>query len=163
MERASACLAQLGLDLDLERKVEDYPLATRQMIEIAKALAQEARVVIMDEPTSALNAPETEKLFAVICDLKDRGCGIVYITHRMGEIYRIADRITVLRDGRNAGTERTSALPPDRLVQWMVGREISEQFPKRLPETREEEAGGQEFLLTRSFGGQTPLGERSFI
>ncbi len=129
--RASACLAQLGLDLDLQRKVEDYPLATRQMIEIAKALSREARVVIMDEPTSALSAPETEKLFAVICDLKKRGCGILYITHRMGEIYRISDRITVLRDGRNAGTEKTSSLPPNRLVQWMVGREISDQFPKR--------------------------------
>ena len=153
-ERASACLAQLGLNLSLERRVEEYPLATRQMIEIAKALSREARVVIMDEPTSALSAPETEKLFAVIGDLKERGCGIVYITHRMGEIYRIADRITVLRDGRNAGTEKASALPPDRLVQWMVGREISEQFPKRLAKP------GKKTLEVRHFSLPDPAAVR---
>ena len=156
-ERAGACLAQLGLNLNLERKVEEYPLATRQMIEIAKALSREARVVIMDEPTSALSAPETGKLFAVIGDLKERGCGIVYITHRMGEIYRIADRITVLRDGRNAGTEKPSALSPDKLVQWMVGREISDQFPKRLAKP------GRKRLEVKHLSLPDPAARRHFI
>ncbi|MFB3902369.1 MAG: sugar ABC transporter ATP-binding protein [Acidobacteriota bacterium] len=155
-DRARACLAQLGLAIELDKKVEDYPLAVRQMIEIAKALAQEARVVIMDEPTSALNAPEIEKLFQVIADLRSRGCGIVYITHRMEEIYQIADRVTVLRDGRNAGTETTAALPPDRLVQWMVGREISDQFPKRVSRP-----GGKK-LEVKHFSVPDPTGVRQY-
>jgi ribose transport system ATP-binding protein len=131
--RATECLRILSLQLNLERAVEEYPLPVRQMLEITKALARNARIVIMDEPTSALNGPEIETLFAVISDLKRRGCGVIYITHRMEEIYRIADRITVLRDGRNAGTEEIGSLPPAQLIQWMVGREISQQFPRRLP------------------------------
>ena len=91
---------QLGLDLDVRQPVEHFPVAVQQLIEIAKALSQDARVIVMDEPTSALNAPEVEKLFALVQALKQRGCGIVYITHKMEEIERIADRITVLRDGR---------------------------------------------------------------
>lgn len=154
--QASACLAQLGLDLDLYRKVERYPLAVRQMIEIAKALAFDARVVVMDEPTSALNAPEIEKLFEVISGLKNRGCAIVYITHRMEEIYRIADRITVLRDGRAVGTEKTSALPPDKLVRWMIGRDMSAQFPKRVPKI------GSTRLKVRDFSVPDPSGARLY-
>jgi ribose transport system ATP-binding protein len=156
IERARRSLLELGLDLDLRRKVEEYPLATRQMIEIAKALSSDARIVIMDEPTSALNVPEIEKLFAVIKGLKQRGCGIVYISHRMEEIYRIGDRITVLRDGRNAGTESLSELSPHRLIQWMVGREISEQFPPRAPRL------GQKRLEVRNFFVPDPAGIRPF-
>ncbi len=155
-ERARQSLRDLGLKLDLQRRVEEYPLATRQMIEIAKALSCEARIVIMDEPTSALNAPEIEKLFSVIAGLKRRGCGIVYITHRMEEIYRVGDRITVLRDGRNAGTESLSELPSHRLIQWMVGREISEQFPTRIPKLR------QKRLQVRDLFVPDPAGTRPF-
>ena len=93
-------LAQLGLELDVRRPAEDFPIAVRQLIEIAKALSQDARVIVMDEPTSALNAPEVERLFSLIKALKQRGCGLVYITHKMEEIQRIADRITVLVYGR---------------------------------------------------------------
>ena len=105
-ERARALVGQLGLDVDLARPVEEYPVSVRQMIEIAKALVFEARIIVMDEPTSALNDPEVERLFAIIDDLKRRGCGIIYISHRMEEIYKIADRITVLRDGEHVGTAR---------------------------------------------------------
>jgi ribose transport system ATP-binding protein len=152
---AAECLAHLGLRVDLQRKVEEYPLPVRQMLEITKALARDARIVVMDEPTSALNGPEIERLFAVISELKNRGCGIVYITHRMEEIYRIADRITVLRDGCNAGTAEIGSLPPGRLIQWMVGREISEQFPERV--TRR----GSRRLEVRNLYLPDPSGVRS--
>ncbi len=129
-EAARRLLDQLGLDLDVDRRVEELPIAQQQLAEIAKALARQARVIVMDEPTSALNAPEVEKLFALIADLKDRGCGVVYITHKMEEIERIADRITVLRDGQFVGSAPAAELPRDQLVAWMVGRELGEQFPR---------------------------------
>ena len=104
-------MRQLGLDIDVRRPVEQFPIAVQQLIEIAKALSQNARVIVMDEPTSALNAPEVEKLFSLIRALKQKGCGIVYITHKMEEIERIADRITVLRDGQWIGTAPAAELP----------------------------------------------------
>ena len=122
---------QLGLELDVSQPVERFPVATRQLIEIAKALSQNARVIVMDEPTSALNAPEVDKLFALIQSLKQRGCCIIYITHKMEEIERIADRVTVLRDGQWVGTAPVAELPAPKLIQWMVGRDLGEQFPRR--------------------------------
>lgn len=124
---------QLGLDIDVRRTVEQFPIAVQQLIEIAKALSQNARVIVMDEPTSALNTPEVEKLFLLIGALKQKGCGIVYITHKMEEIQRIADRITVLRDGQWIGTAPARELPEPKLIQWMVGRELGEQFPRHTP------------------------------
>jgi ABC-type sugar transport system ATPase subunit len=135
---ASQALARLGLDLDVRRPVESLPIATRQLIEIAKALRQNARVIVMDEPTSALSALETDKLFGLIRQLKARGCGLIYITHRMEEIGRLADRITVLRDGERVGTAAAADLPVPRLIQWMVGREMGEQFPRHTPQVGEE-------------------------
>jgi ribose transport system ATP-binding protein len=116
--------------LDLQRAVEEFPLATQQLIELAKALVFEVRLLVMDEPTSALPAPDVERLLRVVQDLKARGCGIVYITHRMEEVYRVADRITVLRDGRRVGTESAAALGRDQLVEWMIGRALREQYPE---------------------------------
>ena len=130
-EVAKSLCNRLSLDIDLDRPVEDYPLATRQLIEVAKALAIDARILIMDEPTSALNGEETERLFAVIRELKQLKRGIIYISHRMDEIYRIADRITVLRDGKCVGTKAASELPRETLIQWMIGRELTGQFPPR--------------------------------
>lgn len=127
---ASELLGRIGLTLDLSRKVEDYPLSTQQMIEICKALAFESKIIVMDEPTSALTDVEVEKLFSIIAALKQSGCGIIYITHKMEEIYRIADRITVLRDGKYIGTAPASELNASRLIQWMVGRQLNQQFPR---------------------------------
>ncbi len=132
-QEARHWLAQLGLQIDVMRPAGSYPLATQQMIEIAKALSQHARVIVMDEPTSALGAPDVERLFALIEQLKSRSCGIVYITHKMEEIERIADRITVLRDGRHIGTAPAVELPAARLIAWMVGRELGERFPRHAP------------------------------
>ncbi|MBN2449737.1 MAG: sugar ABC transporter ATP-binding protein [Lentisphaeria bacterium] len=129
--RAAATLRRVGVDVPLEAHVGDLPLAARQMIEIAKALVCEARILIMDEPTSALGEREAARLFEVVRDLRDSGRTIVFISHRMKEVYDLADRITVLRDGRRVGTEAASQLPPGRLVQWMVGRSLGAQFPPR--------------------------------
>jgi len=129
-EAARHELRQLGLELDVTQAVERFPIATRQMIEIAKALSQNAKVIVMDEPTSALNAPEVNTLFTLVQSLKQRGCCIIYITHKMEEIERIADRITVLRDGQWVGTAPAADLPPAKLIQWMVGRDLGEQFPR---------------------------------
>ena len=123
-------LRQLGLEIDVRQPVDQFPVAIRQLIEIAKALSQNARVIVMDEPTSALNAPEVNTLFGLIHSLKARGCCIIYITHKMEEIERIADRITVLRDGQCVGSAAAAELPPAKLIQWMVGRDLGEQFPR---------------------------------
>lgn len=132
-EKAVYWTRQLGLDIDVRQPVEQFSIAVQQLIEIAKALSQDARIIVMDEPTSALNAPEVEKLFSLIQSLKARGCGIIYISHKMEEIERIADRITVLRDGQWIGTALASELPVPKLIQWMVGREMGEQFPRHTP------------------------------
>ncbi|MBI5939824.1 MAG: sugar ABC transporter ATP-binding protein [Caulobacterales bacterium] len=129
--QAAASLARLGLELDLEREVGDLPLATQQLVEIAKALALEARVIVMDEPTATLNRPEVERLFSLIAQLKADGCGIVYISHKMEEIYRLADRITVLRDGGLAGSAPAAEMPEPELVRLLVGRTLDGQFPPR--------------------------------
>lgn len=130
-DEADRILAGLGLELDVDRPVEEYPVPVRQMIEIARALSCEARVIIMDEPTSTLSGPEVEKLFGITASLREKGVAVVYISHKMEEIYRIADRITVLRDGRLVGCAPASELPEPELVRWMVGRELNQQFPSR--------------------------------
>lgn len=142
---AASLLKRLNVDLDVRRPVSDYPIATRQLVEIAKALSQNARVIVMDEPTSALSAPEVAKLFDLIRQLKHDGCGVVYITHRMAEIQSIADRITVLRDGRHVGTGAAADLPPDTLVEWMVGRHVEQRFLRHTPRL------GSELLRVEDF------------
>ena len=131
--RARQTLARVGLSIDLDAAVSTCSLADRQRIEIAKALARNARVLVLDEPTSALSDAEVERLFEIMMDLKRSRCGLVYITHRLSEIYRVADRITVLRDGVLIGTASKDELPQARLLQWMVGRKLDRQFPPRHP------------------------------
>ena len=129
--QALKLLEDLQLDIDIRRPIEDYPQSIRQLIEIAKAMVFDARIFIMDEPTSALNELEVERLFELIERLKRAGRAVVFITHRIEEIFRIGDRITVLRDGRAVGTSPVDDLTPPVLIHWMVGREITEQFPPR--------------------------------
>jgi ribose transport system ATP-binding protein len=140
-------LAELGLDLDVQRPVEEFPMAIRQMIEIAKALSRRTKVLVMDEPTSALNGPEVKRLFELIAQLKVQGCGIVYITHKMEEIERIADRITVLRDGVRVGSAPAVELSSAELIRWMVGRALSEQFPRHTPRLGEESLRLEQFSV----------------
>ena len=131
MAKARKLCRLLDLDIDLMRPVDEYPLSVKNRIEIAKALVVDAAVLIMDEPTGALSAPEVERLYKIIGDLKLRGTAMIYITHRMEEIYRIGDRITVLRDGQRAGTAEVSGLSETELIHWMIGRELRTQFPAR--------------------------------
>ena len=128
--RTAALLAALDIAIDPEARVCDLTIAGRQLIEIARAVSYDADVLIMDEPTSALSEREVAHLFRLIGDLKARGKAIVYITHRIAEVFRIADEVTVLRDGRVVGSEPAHLLDRDRLIAMMVGRELTRLFPK---------------------------------
>ncbi len=122
---AARILRETGLDFSPRQLVEELPISSQQMLEIARALARDASLVIFDEPTSALNEHEVDSLFERIIELRRRGRGIVYITHKIEEIYRLADRITVLRDGAPVGTAAAGELAPEDLVKWMVGRDLA--------------------------------------
>lgn len=128
---AARILSETQLDFSPRQLVDELPISSQQILEIARALARDARVVIFDEPTSALNEQEVELLFERIGELRRRGRAIVYITHRIEEIYRLADRISVLRDGALVGTAAASVLPPKDLVRWMVGRELGVRSERR--------------------------------
>ncbi len=136
---ATQVLERLHLDCSPQALVEQLPISSQQLLEIGRALAREAKVLIFDEPTSALNEHEVQFLIERIRDLRRRGRGIVYITHKMDEIYKLADRITVLRDGDLVGSATPTELPSNRLVQWMVGRELGSER-RREREISEEPA-----------------------
>ncbi len=137
-ETAGELLKLMEMPIDVRRPVEEFGVAVQQMIEIAKALSLNARILVMDEPTSSLSEQETKRLFAIVNRLKAREVGIVYISHKLEEIYEIADRITVLRDGLHVGTAPAKELPAEKMIQWMVGRKIDQFFPSREPFIGEE-------------------------
>jgi ribose transport system ATP-binding protein len=122
-------LGDLGLTIDVNRPIKRLRVAERQLLEIAKALSLRARILIMDEPTSALNPAEVARLFQVIRRLRENGVGIIYISHRLDEIFQIGDRITVLRDGRLVDSQPAAALDRGAVIRLMVGRELTELFP----------------------------------
>jgi len=128
---ARRCLARLGLAIDPARIVNTLSVAQRQMVEIAKALSIDAELLIMDEPSSSLTESETEHLFRVIAELKQAGVAIVYITHRLDEMARVVDRVTVLRDGRRVACDRFAETSAAQIVERMVGRALDEKFPPR--------------------------------
>lgn len=129
--RAEEILASLDIhDLDVSKVVGALSIGNRQRVEIAKALSRKARLLIMDEPTAALTEADVEKLFAIVRRLKERGVGIVYISHRLEEVFELADRVTVLRDGQFVATKPVSATDKDDLINMMVGRTIDALFPK---------------------------------
>jgi ABC-type sugar transport system ATPase subunit len=127
---AARILAGFNLTIDVDRPVSRYPIAVRQMIEIARAVSSGARIVIMDEPTSSLTARESDELFRVARALREQGVGIIYISHHLEELFHLCDRAAVLRDGRLVGTVDIASASRDQLVRMMVGREPSE-FAKR--------------------------------
>ncbi len=121
-------LKRVGLGVAPSTLVSKLPIGKRQMVEIAKALSIEARILIMDEPTSSLSVSESELLFELIADLKEQGVAIIYISHRLAEVKRLADRIVVLRDGKNAGQLAGAAITQDNMVRLMVGRDVSSMY-----------------------------------
>ncbi len=127
--RASEVLNRLNLHIDPETIVGDLPVSKQQLVEIAKALSANARILIMDEPTSALTAKEIEDLFTIIRTLKSEGCGIVYISHRLEELQHIVDRVTIMRDGRFITSANFADISMDEIITSMVGREIKNKFP----------------------------------
>ena len=128
--RTQALFDQLGIRISPSAEISPLTVAQRQMVEIAKAVSYESDVLIMDEPTSAITESEVEHLFRIIRDLKAKGVGIVYITHKMNELFEIADEFSVFRDGTYVGTHASSDVTRDDIIRMMVGREITEMFPK---------------------------------
>ena len=122
---AREAIASLGLDLDAAQPVRELSTARQQLVEIVKAVSQDARILVMDEPTSSLSLPEVERLFAIVRRLKEGGAAIIYISHRMDEIFSLSNWVTVIRDGAYIGTKRTAETDRQELVRMMVGRSLS--------------------------------------
>jgi ribose transport system ATP-binding protein len=130
---AQALLDGLGARVQAAEPVGGLSVAHQQMVEIARALVGESKVLILDEPSATLSDPEVERLFEVLRGLRARGLGVIYISHRLEEIFAVADRVTVLRDGRRVASAPVEGLDRAQLIRWMVGRDLSEEFPPRAP------------------------------
>ncbi|MDI9506667.1 MAG: sugar ABC transporter ATP-binding protein [Bacillota bacterium] len=131
LEEAQVFTRRVGLDVDVRTLCSELSIAQRQMVEVAKALSYNARLIIMDEPTSSLTDRETDILMDLIRKLKDEGVSIVFISHKLNEVFAIADRVTVLRDGELAGCVETKDCDEETLIRMMVGRELTDLFPKK--------------------------------
>lgn len=122
---------ELDISLDPRKKVSDLPVSESQMVEIAKAVSYDSKIIVMDEPTSSLTEKEVSHLFKIINALKDRGVGIIYISHKMEEIRKIADEVTILRDGKWIATRDAKSVTTDEIINLMVGRDLSHRFPTK--------------------------------
>ena len=161
-ESAARILADAGLECSPHQVVGELSLADQQFLEVARALARDATLVVFDEPTSAMHEPEVEVLFERIDGLRRRGCGVMYITHKMDEIYRIADRITVLRDGRVVGTAHCEELPPATLVEWMVGRDLAAAAAGRVAPAGPTVLEVRQLRVAHTVPGRAPVADVSF-
>jgi ribose transport system ATP-binding protein len=153
---AAQLLTGLGVALDVDAPVGDLGIAQQQMVEVARALADDARILVMDEPTSALSEREVEQLFAAIARLTARGVAVIYISHRMAEVFRIGRRVTVLRDGRDVATRDLEGATVDELVRLMAGRTLAEHYPRHRA-TR-----GDELLRVEGLGRTGVLHDITF-
>lgn len=147
-EQAESALGRIGLDLDVRRPVGELPLSQRQMVEIARALRRNPRALLLDEPTSSLTPSEVSKLFGLVEDLAASGTAVIFVSHRLQEIYDLCESATVLRDGRVVDRVELAATPPETIVAMMVGRELAEAAATtRLP------VGGESFLEVSGLEG----------
>lgn len=135
--RAGYVFERLRTKLDTETRCSQLTVAQQQLVEIGKALLLDSKLIVMDEPTAALSPQEVAGLFEVIAELKKQGIAVIYISHRLDEIFQVCDRITVLRDGRLVGTEKTNEITRDQLIEMMVGRSLDQEFPPRQVEIGE--------------------------
>lgn len=136
-DKTKEILGKLDIEVDPKRKMSTMSVSLRQMVEIGKAVSYNSKIIVFDEPTSSLNEQEVEHLFRIIDDLKSKGCGIIYISHKMEEILRISDDITVMRDGQYVCTEPVGNMSLDKMIRLMVGRELTQRFPKKTNEPGE--------------------------
>ena len=128
--RALALFQRIGINIDPDKRCNELSVAQQQVVEIAKALSVHARIIVMDEPSATLTGQEVQRLFAVIRDLKRNGIGVIYISHRLEEIFEIADRVMVMRDGQHVATRPVADIDRKQLIEMMVGRKIENEFPK---------------------------------
>ena len=138
-KRANTMLAEIGAELDVSRPLGELTTAQQQIVQIASAVGSGARVVVFDEPTSSLSQVDAERLYELIDRLKQRGVTCIYVSHRMPEVFRLCDAVTVLRDGRHVGTRPSRELSETDLVQMMIGRAVSEYFPRPRRTAQSEE------------------------
>ena len=152
-ERAGHLLAGYGFHLDPRAQVKRLSAADRQLVEIARATVEARRIIVMDEPTSSLTAHEAEELFRLIRDLKGRGLAVIYISHRLEELERVADRLTVLRDGRAVYAGAWGEISRDEIIRHMAGRELKEIFPPRAGRVGEARLRVERLTLAGKFEG----------
>ncbi|MCB9922894.1 MAG: sugar ABC transporter ATP-binding protein [Planctomycetaceae bacterium] len=155
-QRSRQLFERLGVPINTEAICNSLTVAQQQIVEIAKALSQDARIIVMDEPSAALTLKEVDSLFAIIRELRSQEIGIIYISHRLDEIFRIADRVTVMRDGAHVGTEPIMSLTRKRMIEMMVGRSIDDEFPKQTA------AIGEERLVVRNLSRGRAVKDVSF-
>ncbi len=155
---ARQTLDMMGVSLDPRGKVGKLSVGEKQLVEIARTLQQRSEIVIMDEPTSALNATESERLFTILRRLRDRGLTIIYVSHRLEEVFSISDRISVIRDGRYQGTWRTAETSIPDVIAQMIGRRLEETFPERAVDAD----GGEMLLDVRELAKAPGMGPVSF-
>jgi rhamnose transport system ATP-binding protein len=129
-DQATALFDQLGVSLNPLSRARGLSIADQQIVEIAKAISTQANVIVMDEPTAALSSKEVERLFSVARNLRDNGCAVVFVSHRLDEVFALCDRITIMRDGSTVSTAQTAELDEPQVIRAMVGRDVSELFPK---------------------------------
>lgn len=153
--KARTLFERIGLAIDPESRCSELNVAEQQAVEIAKALSWDARVIVMDEPSSTLTEPETRRLFQIICDLKAEGIGLIFISHRLEEIFEVAERVMVLRDGRLVSQHRTSEVTREELINRMVGRSLDSEFPRRTVQPGEEVLRVENLRRGRSVRGVT--------
>lgn len=142
---------ELDIKIDVTSKMKNLSTAYTQMVEIAKAISYNADLIIMDEPTSAITEKEVDHLFTIINKLRDKGVAIIYITHKMEEVFQITDEVTVLRDGEYVGTALAKDIDKNKLIEMMVGRELKEMFPKTFVDIKEEILEIRDFTLDGKF------------
>ncbi|RNL82577.1 sugar ABC transporter ATP-binding protein [Halostreptopolyspora alba] len=151
-EEAVAKLERVGADIDPDTRVGRLSVGMQQLVEIARAVAQDARVLVLDEPTAALSESETQQLFTLVEEMRRRGMGLVYISHRMEEVYQLADRVTVFRDGQWVDTSSREDVTPEQVVSHMVGREFTDLY------ARTRRAPGEVVLEARGLGDGSGVG-----
>ena len=150
-------LEELGMDINPHTKIKDLGVGQQQLVEVAKALSKNAKILVLDEPSAALTDSEVKKLMEILRELKKKGVTCIYISHKLGEVFEIADRITILRDGKSIGTYDIKEITEERVISLMVGRELTERFP------REEHTAGDVVMEVKNLSVYDPEGSGSLV